>query len=476
MKNDGPFIMMGNALSVMVAARELAQSGADVVIVNGSNNWGGHFTSMSVGGIDYDAGMVLHEFTSYNYQSGDEDLNTYNPVIRNDAGRFCKTVRQYVHRYQKTHDIGDLKMFVGREVYDDLLIANSISSLKQMPFASKMKEELQHLLGLPSISALHASKKLVSEEFSRVSFKMASLANHGRIFHSNLIEPYCNKLLNTDTANVMAMYHRVPWLPLFYPETLLSYLDDVPQALPPTVFSYPTGECVGELANKLKAEIQSDSHIHIVNEYPTHIKKTDEGIYEIGFANHESLRTRSLAWSTNLGDLLKLLGHADRAGNYEKCSFALAFLRIPVTALRLEFTVLSVVDPDILTYRITNQSRCAAENTDMARVVVEINTDYLTKMLAPGLKKDLHTLVFEELLTLGVVTEVDGVEMLKLVELKNGLSTPNASNLLTFTNEANAVAEFAPEISLLGPSAGFSSSSFNHQILQGLQLCNKWKN
>lgn len=476
MKNDAPFVLVGNALSVMVAARDLAQSGVDVVIINGSNNWGGHFTTVTFGGIAYDAGMVLHEFTSYHSQSGEEDLCSYNPAIRNDAGRFCNTIRQYVSRYQETHEIGDLKMCVGREFYDDLLIANSLSSLKLLPFAGKVKEELQNLLEQPSPHALHASNKLISEEFARSSYMAASLANHGEAFHSRLIEPFCKKLLNIGTVNVMAKYHRVPWLPLFYPETLLSYLGDTPQSLPPTVFSYPTGECVGELANKLKTEILSDSRISIVNEYPAQLRIRDDGRYEIGFAKSKNMLAGSLAWSSSLGELLKVTGNADEVRCYEKCSFAMAFLRIPVAALGLDFTVLSVVDPDIMAYRITNQSRCAGEDAKMARIVVEINTDYLTEMFASGLEKDLHKLVIDELAALGIVADASGVELIRIVTLKDALSAPNAKNLLSFAEEAAAVANFAPEISLLGPASGFSSSSFNHQILQGLKLCNTWKN
>jgi hypothetical protein len=474
MKNDIPFVLVGNALSVMVAARDLAKSGADVIIVNGSNNWGGHFATVSFGGIAYDAGMVLHEFTSYHSQSGEEDLYSYNPAIRNDAGRFCNTIRDYVNRYQKTHEIDELKMCVDRHFYDDLLIANSLSSLKQLPFSDKVKEELQYLLDRPLPHALHASNKLVSDEFVRSSYQAASLANHGEVFHSRLIENFCKKLLNTGTDNVMAKYHRVPWLPLFYPETLFSYLGDTPQSLPPTVFSYPTGECIGELANKLKMEIQCDSHIRIVNEYPDWLKIRDDGMYEIGFAKHGSMLAGSLAWSSNLGDLLKVLGQENHARNFEKCSFALAFLHIPVDALRLDFTVLSIVDPDIMIYRITNQSRCASDDTKKARIVVEINIDYLTEMLSGQLKKDLHKLVIEELVALGIVEDARSIELVKLVELKDALLIPNVNNLLLFTEEANAVTNLAPKISLLGPSSGFSSSSFNHQILQGLKLCATW--
>lgn len=474
MTQQSPYVLVGSALSTMVAAAKLAEDGADVVIINGSNNWGGHFTTVSCDGVSYDAGMVLHEFTSYNAINSEENLSSYDATVRNDAGRFCNTVRQYVNLYQDTHEISAPKMFVGGKCYDDMLIANVLPALQHLPFAGAVKKELLKLLDRSSVPALHASNKLISDDFNKVSYRAASLENHGDTLHSALIEPFCKKLLNVGTDGVLARYHRVPWLPLFYPETLLSYLQDAPQQLPPTVFSYPTGECVGDLANKLKVKIQGDRHIRIINEHPGQITCRDDGKYEITFNQHGKILADKMAWSSSLGDLLKVAGQQEKVGNYEKCSFALVFLSIPASALKLDFTVLSIVDPDIMTYRITNQSRCAALDAEPARIVMEINTDYLAEKAGPGVKTDLQQLAIDELLALGIVTDGAGVEIAKILELKNALALPNAKNMQTFTDETSAARGAAPSMSLLGPSSGFSSSSFNHQVLQGLKLYETW--
>lgn len=483
MAQDIPYVLVGNALSTMVAATRMAEAGVEVVIVNGSSNWGGHFTTVSGDGFSYDAGMVLHEFTSYSSVNSSEDLSTYNPAIRNDAGRFCNTVRQYVSLYQETHEISDLKMYVEGKCYDDMLIANSLTVLKQLPFADSIKKELIRLLDQSSKPALHASNKLISDDFNQVSYSLASLANHGNTFHTRLIEPFCKKLLNVGTDDVLARFHRVPWLPLFYPETLLSYLQGIPQQLPPTIFSYPTGECIGDLAHKLRAKMQANQHISIINEHPRQLIVRDDGSYEIGFNQHEKIIAKNMAWSSGLGDLLKALGLNAEVGNYEKCSFALVFLTIPTNVVKLDFTVLSIVDPEIMTYRITNQSRCSeldsAHGSGFDRIVIEINTDYLAeKQIVKAHKHNLTTdfkeLVITELIALGVVADGESVNVVKILELKNALPLPNARNMQTFTKEMAAVLNAVPSMSLLGPSSGFSSSSFNHQVLQGLKLCDVW--
>src|SRR5438445_13415644 len=112
MRQHFPVVLVGNALSLMVAATKLAQNGVDVAIVNIGKNWGGQFTTATFDGVSYDPGMVLHEFTSYNSQNGNEDVSTYDPAIRNDAGRFCESVRRYVGAYQAIHDIATPEMYV----------------------------------------------------------------------------------------------------------------------------------------------------------------------------------------------------------------------------------------------------------------------------------------------------------------------------------------------------------------------------
>ncbi len=474
MINKKPYVLIGNALSVMVAANKLAKEGAEVVVINGRTNWGGHFSTATFNHVSYDAGMVLHEFTSYNAQTQEEDLKTYNPMIRNDAGRFCKTIHQYINNYQETHEIDALKMYVEGKCYEDMLIANKLSTLKYLPFANSIKEELLSLLNNPTIGNLHASHKLTYDVFKTSTYQSASLANHGNTFHTKLIEPFCKKLLNVGTDDVLALYHRVPWLPLFYPETLISYLQDIPQELPPTIFSYPTGQCVGDLAHKLSTEIQIDPRICLINEHPSEIKLMDGGEYEIIFNHHKKIIATKLAWSSDLGDLLNVLGRKESIRHYEKCSFALAFLRIPTDMLKLDFTVLSIIDPDIITYRITNQSRCSGIDSALSRIVVEINTDYLANKSGINQYNDLKALVMNELVVIGIIADNACIEIVKFIELKNTLALPNMNNMMSFTDEKSIVLNEAESISLLGSSSGFSSSSFNHQVLQGLKLYNTW--
>jgi len=472
MSDHFPIVLVGNALSLMVAATRLARNGADVAIVNSGKNWGGHFTTITCKGIAFDAGMVLHEFTSYNAQGG-ENPRSYNAAVRNDAGRFCESVRDYIAGYQATHDIMVPRMYVDNGVRDDILIANALPSLRELSFAGTIKAELAALVALPN-APLHASRKHSSDAFKTTDYRSASLANHGATFHETLIEPFCQKLLNAPTSDVVALYHRVAWLPLFYPATLLSYLQGVPQTLPPTVFSYPVGECVGDLANKLKSEIEQSGRITIISDRPTGMKVNDLGQVYLSFATRSAITSDQTAWANTPGDLLRLLGREQDVATYQKCSIALAFGRIPTSALRLDFTVLNVVAPGIATYRVTNQSRCAGVESGFANMVIEFNPDYAGAAPSNAASHDTNERIGADLVALGLVSDAADVEFLDVKQLNNALMLPTGPNRRACEQELDVLQAVAPTISRLGPSSGFFSSSFNDQIVQGLKLAAQW--
>jgi hypothetical protein len=467
MQRQFSFVLVGNALALMVAAIRLARDGADIAIVNPTKNWGGHFSTFMANGVPFDAGMVLHEFTSFNSESRGADPASYDPAIRNDAGRFCANVQRFVDGYQQTHAIPTPKMYIDDCVLDDLLIANSLSSLRKLPFAEHCAQDLRHLA---DAGALHASKKLGSTAFIDIDYESASLANHGETFHARLIEPFCQKLLNIPTRDMLALYHRIAWLPLYYPETLLSHLHGIPQALPPTVFSYPTGERIGDLATKLKTEIEGNARITVIQDGLASLRLAVPGRTALTLGNGDVISAAKVAWANTLKELLRAIGLEQRAATYQKGSIALAFLRLPATMLRLDFSVLSVVDSRFAIYRITNQSRCAGQDAGTVDIVVELNPDYAASRETYHGTSDIAPRIARELLELGIITGSGEIEWLAVKQMPNALMLPTRGNRTAFMGEQAAVLDAVSGVSLLGPASGFFSSSFNDQIVQGLKF------
>lgn len=449
----------------MVAASRFARQGVPVTLVNGTGNWGGHFCRMKVGEQWFDPGMVTYEFTSFSGQVGLRDIASYNPAIRSDVGRFCDVVKDFVAGYHKTRTVETPTMVIGGRTFEDLIITNRLNSLRELPIAGRMASELA---SLATPAPLHASRKRLPGAYDRLDLETASRANHGDAFHELGIEPFCRKLLNVSSREVLARYHRVAWLPLFHPETMLSYLRDEARPLPSTEFSYPIQGHVGDLADQIRGELVSSPHVRIVAERPARIT-LDGGVQTLVLANGDELPAERMAWSSTLGDLLRATGHAERARQYAKCSIALVFAHVSKSNLRRNDTIASIADPEMKVFRVTNQSACSGDNKEIASLVIEVNPDY-AGLAGTDAPSALAELVRTELLALGWVAKPDHVEVAGVKILANALMLPTLGNLDAHAAEEAAADEIVPNVRRLGPASGFFTSSLNDQIVQGLKI------
>ena len=111
---------------------------------------------------------------------------------------------------------------------------------------------------------LHSSRKTSDSGFASLDFEQASIANHGYTFHDTFIEPFCRKVTGLDTSVLSALYHRLAWAPLFYPETLLDALRGVPTSLPATTFSYPASGSLASMVHAIDAALRQRAGDRIV--------------------------------------------------------------------------------------------------------------------------------------------------------------------------------------------------------------------
>jgi hypothetical protein len=240
-----PLAIVGNGLAALVAAAERARRGLPTLVVNPGGPWGGYFAGVHADGIRWDAGMVLYEFDSYRMPAVEPALSSYAPQRRNDIGRFCATVRDYIARHQPTHAIAAPSMWVGGRVLPDLLLANRLDALPQLDCAGAARAELASALDQRLASPGHARRK-DGWAHGAPDADTASRLNHGHVLHDAVFGPFARQVLNRDAAHLAALYHRVPWLPLYWPETLLAALDD-DAVLAPSTFWHPTGASVADL-------------------------------------------------------------------------------------------------------------------------------------------------------------------------------------------------------------------------------------
>ncbi|MDO8961787.1 MAG: FAD-binding protein [Methylophilus sp.] len=457
-------VVVGNALAGMVAALELAEQGKQVTLVNPGGPLGGYFAGLQIDGVMFDAGLVKFELDGYLNQAKWSELASYDPTLRNDVGRFLNIVHEWALKYSPLHQFDMPKMMVHGAVYDDVILSNAYHSFSQLPFAQNCIAELQQSQPEPSI---HARQKVNGTAYDTLDYATASIANHGKTMHENIIAPYLLKAQGVTADRMLARYHRVAWLPLFYPETLLESYQGKPVSLAPTKFHYPKLSSVGAIVTKVKQELLAHKNIHYVTQAVQQVTKSEEG-WQVRCAE-TVLDATDLVWTYQPSQLLKCLGLQPTAVQETKSAIAVSFFRIKKADIRNVYTLLNVVDLNCSLYRITNQTACAEDHGDFMNIAAEFNTDYFRKLYGDA-TDDAFIIekLLAELAQMQLIAE-DTVPVIAAIKrIPGGFLVPDAAARDAWEQDQRTIIQHYPEIALLAMSSGFFATSLNDQVVQGL--------
>jgi hypothetical protein len=458
---NGPPVIVGNSLAAMVAAQSLAERARDVVLANSLPRWGGHLAGFHAAGRPFDGGMVLFEFDSFNREP-EPDLRGYDPVRRNDCGRFVDIVRRYVEIRVPMVQVPPLLMRHDGGWVPDLIIGNRIDALAMLPEAGRaaMRGELERAAAEPD-RTLHAARKHESPAFATADFETVSLRNHGRTFHAAFIEPLCRKILGVATREVPALYHRAAWLPLYWPETLLAVLQGRPSPLPETHFHYPAAGNAAALVDALRAELLAAGKVRVVTAVPSGVARLDGG-FELRFADGTGARSDTLVWAQDASLLARLSEIGNPVPAERRVAVGLCFLVVPRRELQLDFAALFVPGPRHRVYRVTAPDRCSGSDTPEQRLVVEFSA-------AGGDALPSAASIAAELAELGVLERADSVLHSSCRILDNVLPLPDDASRRAFLEQQQRLRAALPGIRFIGPAAAFLAASINDQIVQGLK-------
>ena len=476
---DTPLALIGNSLAVLVAATERARHGLPTVVVNPGGPWGGYFGGVQADGHRWDAGMVMYEFTSFRQPATPPALASYDPLQRNDIGRFCDVVRDYVQAQQATRAVEPPQMWIEGRLLPDLLLANGLAALPELACAPAALAELRHQVATARQSPWHASRKnawladgrRAPGDSALLDCDTVSRLNHGEVLHDAVFAPFASQVLGRDAGHLAALYHRIPWLPLYWPETLLSWLEGRPQALPPTVFSYPENGSVADLCALLAAQMNTSPLVTVHQDKVLTVERSGQGFLlqlERGGRTHAA----RLGWGQTPHQGLLACGIGAAPPPEQRLPLLLAFLRLPRAALRQSFSVLHIADSASGAYRINNASACAGENdSDSVRLVVEANPERFAAH--HGTLADdaaLVRAVMNDLAGLGLIAEGQTPDFSKLLRMPGALPLPTVDGLAVQADQRTQLLARWPGVELFANSAGPFATSLSDQVIQGLLL------
>jgi hypothetical protein len=465
MQKEAP-VIIGNALAAMVAALHMANAGQQVSFINPGGPLGGYFAGLDIDGHLFDNGLVLFELDGYMTQTS--ELATYDPKVRNDVGRFLHVVHAWASSHGGLHQISMPQMLYRQQWYDDVLSSNAYHAFSHLPFAKDAVSDFHSSLTVD----FHAREKAQGEIYEYLDFQTASVANHGLTMHNAIIEPYMMKTLGVHSGSVLARYHRIGWLPLYYPETLAACFRGETVPLKPTNFHYPKHGSVASLCAKMQSEVVNHPNIHYFQS-PIHGLKKVVGQWQV-MLNGNTLSTKQLNWSGAPAALMGLLGLQASISLETKAPIAVLFLRIPTNQVYKLFSILQIPDLEYSAYRVTNQSVCAGEETEAMNLTVELNLNYCKILYGEHASDDvLITKVLQELTNLGVLSVDTKPYIAELKRIPGGFLVPTKAARDAWLDDYECIVSTYPDIHLMAMSSGFFVTSLNDQVIQGLYYAEK---
>lgn len=469
-KTDFDIILAGNYLTTLIAALELTRSGKKVCVINPLPAWGGHFTKITINGVNFDPGAVSHEFTVFT-DPGIQDPLLYNSIVRNDCARFNRLIENYTRSHIDLVKMRPPNTVFNGQLFPDIIMTNKLDILQHPVLKENIKAEAEFILH-QSEGELHAKNKTASPLFLERSYYETSIANHGAALHSALFEPYFRKMSNLSTTRLIARYHRIGWLPLYYPQTILSQFSEKPQTLPDTIFSYPTAGYIGVFGETLFKKLEEAGATIIRTKIDC--VKDSENKTSVTLVDGEKVTAPKLVWSLSHDQLISA-ATGKPANVFERWSAILVFLTVPRKALLKDFSVLWSPDNSTLFYRASNQTDCSSSDEPDARLVVELNPDYLN---VHGLtaEADIIQRVKQDFYSLGFVSSPESISIAGFKSLKNVLLLPSRENWQLLENERDILYDTYPNVLFTRNTESFFTDTMNDQIVKGLKIAAQFKN
>jgi len=463
MKYD--FIIFGNSLAAVISAYNLILMNKKVLFVNQFDFYGGIFSPVKVGKYHFDPGMMLLEFSSFNKED-EVDPGDYDPTKKNDVGRFLFCVENYLSKFFDFHKVSKPKMFFKGNLINDFLISNDFECLSLFNFSNKYFKKIHQSIYKDN-KKIHASQK--KKNNYNFSLHESSLMNHGRLINENIIEPFARKVFNVSGKDLLAKYHRVGWLPLYYPETLDDAVNNKLYSLS-TDFHYFTKRNLSSITNFFIKRLKKSKLVSFLH--------TDFIDSRIEFQkNHIVLIINKKTYKTNyvLNSLDPSIANnffTKKKSNHRqltKASLVCVYLLIEEQNILLNFSVLNVVDKEYSVFRITNQSNLQNARTKLKKISIEINPEYYERIYKNS-----------DILINNLINELVNMRLIKPFLLEDGnykikkytgaFILPTPKNYKILSSLLNRINVLDRRIFNIGPSSGFLTASLNDQIIQALKI------
>lgn len=266
--------VLGDGLDALLLSHELLNDGHVVVVYGDESKFGGHFLGKRHC-FDYlDSGMVLLEKEDRGVNQ--KPMSEYKGEYAQSSRPFLVAVFNYLQNLYK--DLVIHEVYVEKSngrLVPDYFISDNIDSLWTIfseSLRSSEQESLRsHLESLPN--SLNPRNKATESFFRTTPLVEGLKLIYTNRFFEELFGTYLRKFSETLDLSISTIDHRRLWIPLYYPDTILSLGSTNKSHLEPIQFFRPKTSSIASAIAHLKSSLQRNRNFRIVPEQKFSIRR-----------------------------------------------------------------------------------------------------------------------------------------------------------------------------------------------------------
>lgn len=365
--------IFGNSLTALITIDGILKDKNNTIewVFNKDRKMGGHFAGTKIFDRDLDFGMVALEIDEPVEQ---KKIYPDEPLPRgNEVNSYLRSIKNALITVGIVTDSLQIKTWFENAEYQDFFISNHLNLLKGR-LTNEEKDFLRNNFENKNNDKIITHPKNKNKGLNEHNLGSYLTEIYGKGFISNFIISFGNKISDKAPDKIAMIRHRSLWLPIYYPETIIEYLESNcrNKSIIRNFFTVKNSTFAAQLIH-LSEKLKSDSRIEVNNNI-TSINQAEiiNVIMSKGSQNYINIYA---------DDELNVL-----AENYQNTEISNVFMVYIKTESTVENKVIFDGDPDSIFYRLTSRETmqdfgfnyiCLETKNDLTSLVenIEFNAD-----------------------------------------------------------------------------------------------------
>lgn len=422
----------------------IRESNEDYLIVaKNPSALGQGFRGIDIDGAALPLGGTFLEFPRLEDTAINLDISNYSTNTLNGITQFSPILHNYLSSFSELQKLNGYTSQLHGESFNDFVLGDSLQILNMFD-SSKIKKQISHL---PLTDPSHPRNKHAFNPTTEMSYEIYCRDLYGDYLYDELLKPLKEKIIGHHDINCLK-YHRANWLPLYWPDSILKYLETGDDLTPYHFYRFAKFN----FAEWTRRMCDSIDQNRIVSGEVQNVMRNGN-IFTVLLNDGRQLQCRRVVSALNAEQLNQLLCFTPRSydrGN----SIYLAYLRKDLVTMGASPEAQFILDPENAIYRISSYA---------THVSIELSSMHLN-----ALNEDQRAsrVISDFIAVTGAKLDKNALAYLR--EFSNARVKLTTNNYLYHQELLQANENLG--IELTGSASGFGVGSIADQLIQGMQL------